>query len=238
MMIDAAFLLLLITGFVSLLYILAFWICCRRLQVTGAAQRSLFMAALSFYALWIAIVASLGNSHILADFSRLPPPFMIFFLAILGSAFIFSYSNLGLVLAKGLSYAELIGFHVLRIFIEISLLVGAQEGLTPRAMTLHGWNFDLVTGVSALVLCFYLPRFPNLRYVRIWNWMGLGFLTIVVFIAIFSFPTPWRVFTEEPSNLWVTIWPYIVLPGCLVWSALIGHLLIFKKLKLDPKSYS
>lgn len=66
-----------------------------------------------------------------------------------------------------------------------------------------------------------------------WNAMALVFLLVIAFIAITSFPTPLRVFTEEPSNLWVTRLPYTLLPGVLVTAALTGQILIFRKLKFS-----
>ena len=66
--------------------------------------------------------------------------------------------------------------------------------------------------------------------------MGLGLLFNVVTVAILSFPFPFRVFMNEPSNIWVTHFPYIWLPTIMVAAAFLGHLTIFRKLLTNPQS--
>ena len=58
-------------------------------------------------------------------------------------------------------------------------------------------------------------------------------LANIVTVAIFSMPTEFRVFMNEPANLFVAHVPYVWLPAVLVPAALLGHLLVFRWLWAD-----
>ena len=235
MLSDVGFYLKLLSALLAIIIFVGFNICCRRLELPRSACRKIRIKIFMVFFCWFSVIFYFGQSDRLSNFDQFPPPFMLFFITLLLFSLWMTFSNLGLVFVKGLTYAELIGLQSFRIGVELVLILGAQQGLTPKIMTLHGWNFDLLTGLSALVLYFYLPRFPNLKYIITWNWLGVILLAIVISLGFFSFPAPWRFFITEPSNIWITHAPYLLLPGFLVTSALILHLMVFRKLRLDPK---
>jgi hypothetical protein len=180
----------------------------------------------------VALDLVVGSSGILLKFDQMPPPFMLFFLTNLAIAFGFAFSPFGTVLARYLSFSALIGFQGFRILAELLLYSGLREGITPVQMTFEGYNFDIVTGVSAILLSLYLRKNPaaHMGLIRAWNFMGVGFLLIIAFVALTSLPVPFRVFMNEPSNIWVGLAPYTLLPGVLVVAAVVGHILVFRKL--------
>ena len=99
-------------------------------------------------------------------------------------------------------------------------------------MTWHGWNFDVLTGLSAPLVAWLAARGRlGVRGIVVWNGAGLRLLANVVTIAILSTPTPLRVFANEPANTFVAAWPWVWLPTFLVPAALFGHLLAFRKLR-------
>ncbi len=61
--------------------------------------------------------------------------------------------------------------------------------------------------------------------------MGLALLVNIVAIADLATPVPFRVFTEGPPNLLPGTFPYVWLPTVLVQLALVGHLLLFRRLR-------
>ena len=71
-----------------------------------------------------------------------------------------------------------------------------------------------------------------------WNVLGTALLATIVAIVILSAPLPIRVFTEGPTNVWVTRFPGVWLPAVLVQAALLGHLLVFRKLAREYKPAS
>jgi hypothetical protein len=182
----------------------------------------------------VAIDLGLAESGLLSQFDSFPPPFGVFFLVmVIGASFAIAASPLGRMIAHHTSFAKLVGFHFFRIFAEALLTTAFHAGLAPRHLTLEGWNFDIITGITAVIVFFILRTHVSRTLVWIWNLMGMVFLFIIAFIAIMSMPTSFRMFLEEPSNIWVTTVPFILLPGLLVTAALTGHLLILRKL-LSP----
>ncbi|MBX3022545.1 MAG: hypothetical protein KF799_12805 [Bdellovibrionales bacterium] len=194
-------------------------------------QQQFLTGAVLFYAGLIAALLAIGFSGVLRQFDVTPPPFALFVLFILAVAWLFAFSSLGTLIVKHVSLRALVVFHAFRFLAELVLLTAMYEGLAPIQLTLEGYNYDTLTAVTAVALFFYLGRHPNRPLVYAWNVMGLSFLAIIAFIAVTSMPTPLRLFMNEPSNVWVTGNPYILLPGVLVSAALTGHLLIFRKLK-------
>lgn len=214
---NSGFLFQLLSLFVIILYILAIFVCLKRLKVTGSAAVQRIFTSVILLVLWLFLLSSSAG---IFSAALIPVAFIIL---IIGAA-LFSFSNLGTLLAKGLRYEELIGFNSIRVLSEAALIVAAKEGLAPELITMGGWNFDLLTGLSALVLAVYIPRFPNYRLIRWWNWIGLFFWIIFSALAMFSQPATW-----------IIQWPQVLLPGLIAWSCLCSHFLLFKKLSLDPK---
>lgn len=114
----------------------------------------------------------------------------------------------------------------------------AREGVMPPQMTFTGMNFDIVTGVTALFLGTWLlssekgrgiPRVPR-PVVWVWNVAGVVLLLAVVTIGALSLPSPFRVFENDPPNVWVTMPPFVLLPAVLVVCAAWTHVLVTKRL--------
>jgi len=179
--------------------------------------------------LWILIVSLLSISGFFLNTEAMPPRFIVVFA---GNIIFVAYllktlkSN-----SQDNRYSLLI--HILRIPIEIILyqLFLAKE--VPVIMTYHGWNYDILIGVSAILLIIYLFFFKrNLpKYVLlIWNYIGLLFLINIVIIAILSAPLPVQQFAFDQPNLAVIKFPYILLPAFIVPVVFLTHILAIKKL--------
>ena len=214
----------LISALVVIGLISVFSISLRRLQITGSARRTLLIEGALTLIIWIFVIFYWEKNELLSDFSYFH--FIFLLLLMLVFAFWLAFSNLGLLLTKGLSLSELAGLQSFRILLNIALLFGAQQGLTSRILTLSGWNFDLLTGISAFVLFFYGRQFSSSYILRTWNWVGLIFL--VVLLAL--------IFKDQVSMLENSKTFYISMSGFLLEAALIFHLIIFRKLKLDPRT--
>ena len=100
----------------------------------------------------------------------------------------------------------------------------------PVQMSYSGQNYDIVTGISAGALGLWLSRRPVPRWVVIsWNTLGFVLLVNIVTIAIVSTPVfGW--FGKERLNVFVTYPPFVWLPAVLVTAALMGHILVWRRL--------
>ncbi len=203
-----------------------------RIQRKTTDQKQLAKAIMIAIA-WPMLLIGLGNSGALADFSQSPPPFMPFMISLIFVSIYLTFSKYGTQIIKEVSLANLVLFQSFRILAELAIVLGVHEGIVPSQMSMEGYNFDIITGISALVLGLYLRKRENRKLVYCFNIVGLLLLAVVMFIAMTSMPTSIRLFMTEPSNVWVTHSPFILLPGILVVAALSTHLLIFRKLSCD-----
>ena len=106
------------------------------------------------------------------------------------------------------------------------------EGIMPVQMSYSGRNFDIVTGVTAIALAWALARGPVPRWIIAgWNVLGTVLLLNILVIAVASMPMFHR-FGPDRLNVWVADPPFVWLPTVLVFTAIAGHLLIFRKLRL------
>ncbi|MGB8330037.1 MAG: hypothetical protein WCE62_07900, partial [Polyangiales bacterium] len=63
----------------------------------------------------------------------------------------------------------------------------------------------------------------------LWNILGSALLLNIVAVAILSLPT-FAVWGPQQVNVWITHAPFVWLPTLLVPFALIGHLLLWRRL--------
>ena len=106
----------------------------------------------------------------------------------------------------------------------------------PVQMSYSGFNFDILTGLSAIGVALYLVKRPHaLGVVRVWNVAGIVLLANVLTIAVLSTPTPIRVFHNEPANEWIAHAPWVWLPAVFVVAAIIGHVIVFRRLRYESR---
>jgi hypothetical protein len=156
---------------------------------------------------------------------------MILVAALTAVTLITAFSPLGTRLASTMALSLLVGFQFFRVPVELILHRLAVEEVIPYVMTYAGWNFDILTGISAAVLGLVLVRrsLPH-RVLIAWNVAGLLLLVNIVTIAVLAAPVPFQLFRDGPSNTLPSTFPYVWLPTVLVQVALFGHLLLFRRL--------
>ena len=182
-------------------------------------------------ALWMAVTAAAAASGAL-NFDGTPPTMVLLMVSILAIALGVGLSRVGGRLAAGVPLAGLVGVQAFRLPLELVMHRAYEEGLMPVQMSYSGRNFDIVTGITAIAVAGLLlaGRMPAWG-VRLWNWMGLALLVNIVVIANLSTPTPFRVFMNEPANVWISRAPFVWLPAVMVLTAFIGHIVIFRRLR-------
>jgi len=177
---------------------------------------------------WMLLGAVLARSGILGRFSSVPPPLALLFAGGFAATIALGMSRwVGRLIE--LPPAILIAAQSFRILVEILIHTSSTIGLAPIQMTWGGYNFDIFTGVTALALAPFAKAAPA-RLVFLWNCLGLALLIWVVGIAIISLPTRFQLM--RPDNTWVASFPYVWLPTVLVTAALLGHIVIFRKLAM------
>jgi hypothetical protein len=148
----------------------------------------------------------------------------------------FGLSNLGGIVlglspvgrwwATALPLQALVAFQSFRLPLEIVLHWWVEDGTIPATMTWSGSNFDIVSGIVAIVAA----PWANRRAVA-WcaNIVGIALLVNVARVAILSSPVPfgWNV---SPPLLLAMHLPYAwIVPVCVA-GALCGHVVLTRAL--------
>lgn len=201
------------------------------------------MAALVAYAsglrIGIAVFAIMAVEYFVAaqgvfkQWERLPPALMVMMvlLVILTTRLAFSgrldHLPIGVIVLS----------QAFRLPLELVMHQALSEGIMPKQMSFSGCNFDIVTGATAIVVGVLALRGAAPKWLLIaWNLLGSLLLLTIVAIAIASTPI-FEFFGTEPHqlNTWVADPPYVWLPGVLVPTALLGHLLLWRRLLGSPR---
>jgi energy-converting hydrogenase Eha subunit A len=185
--------------------------------------------------LWLAVVSWLALSGLLGRFDLRPPPMALWFAATLLGPLALALSPYGRRLALALPLGALVGFQAFRLPLELLMHQAAADGIMPVIMSYSGYNFDIVTGITALVLGVAFTRWDVPRSLVIaWNFLGLGLLVVIGTVAFSASPI-FLAFGPENVNVWVTSFPYSTM-SVMVGAALFGHVLVFRKLYGAPAS--
>jgi len=210
------------------------WACGRTGDAAGSTRRSLVASIV--LALWMTVLWQLAARGVLARFFSVPPPFPVVVLISVAVAAGLGLSPFGRRMAMTLSFATLVGAQAFRLPLELVMHRAATEGVMPVQMTYTGRNFDIVSGALALLLLPWLARGTAPRWLLwLWNILGATLLFNVVGVAIVSLP-PIHTFGTAPErlNTWIAFPPFIWLPTILVPAALLGHILVTRKLLAAP----
>jgi hypothetical protein len=178
--------------------------------------------------LWLALTGFASYSGVLRSVQRPPPLFLFVFGSLLVSV-IAALSPLGARLGRGLPIAALVGYQAFRLPLELVLHAWVEQGVLPKQMTYTGHNFDIVSGITALLTAAWLVRHPESRaLVWGWNLLGTALLATVLAIAVLSSPLPIRMYMNDPPVLLPLYFPYgWIIPFC-VGGALFGHVIVFR----------
>ncbi len=180
-----------------------------------------------------AVTWFLGKQPFLHVFAAFPPPALRVFLICFVFALSIGFSGLGRRMAGALPLPLLVGFQAFRLPLELAMARAHSEGVMPVAMSFHGRNFDILTGILAIPLFVaLLKRRAGRSLVWVWNILGLALLVNVVVNAILLMPGSTTSQAESIPNVWVRYAPFIWLPTVLVTSALLGHILVIRRLCL------
>ena len=207
------------------------WATLQAWRRAGAASRASFRAALLTLlaaVAWMTASWVAASSGVLGQWDRRPPPFAILILVTLGLSFGLAFGRVGTRLARETPLWMLVGVHAFRLPLELAMHEMYERGVMPVQMSYSGRNFDIVTGITAIVVAWLVRSGGGGRgLVLAWNCLGLALLVNVVIVAILATPV-FAYFGPEHLNVWVTQVPFVWLPAVMVLAALAGHLLVFR----------
>lgn len=199
----------------------------RRYVPATATRAALFLGG------WMALTGALAGTGLLARADLRPPPAALLIISVLALAAVVGTSRAGGALAAAVPLPVLVELQVFRLPLELVMHRAAEVGIMPPELSYGGYNFDVVTGASALALALVMQegvRVPR-AVLWVWNVWGLWCLAVIAAIAVASSPMV-RAFGDDPRhvNTWVLHLPYVWLPAVLVLTALAGHIVTTRAL--------
>lgn len=193
------------------------------------------LVALGVAAAWMILWAVVARSGAFLQFTRRPSPFLFVLVGTLGAGLALGLSPLGGRLARGVPLAALVAFQGFRLPLELIMHRAARAGAMPVQMSFDGYNFDVITGVTALAVAALLAAGRAPRWLVVaWNVLGIALLINIVTIAVASTPLI-RAFGTAPErvNTWVATSPFVWLPTVFVALAIAGHIVVTRRLLAD-----
>ena len=215
------------------------------LFITFLFVASCLITVLSFYAAskskpflifslcWILIQSILGLTGFYNKIDLIPPRIMLFgifpILLIFGSTF-FSFRGknfIDRIDLKLLTYC-----HTIRVPVEIILTLLYHKGLMSELVTMEGTNFDILSGISAPIIAFFVFSKKTIYHevLLLWNFICLILLLNVFITAILSTPSPMQLLSLTQPNVAILTFPFNLLPSYIAPLMLYLHIIAIRKI--------
>ncbi|MEW7290634.1 hypothetical protein [Aquimarina sp. 2304DJ70-9] len=188
--------------------------------------------------LWAIGVGALGLLGFYQKTDTIPPRFIFLlapgFLVVL----LLFLTKKGKQFIDSLDLKWLTLIHVVRIPVEVVLHAVFLSGLIPVYMTFEGYNFDIISGITAPIVYYlvFVKKTWGRRFLLFWNFLCLALLINILTIAILSAQTPFQQLAFDQPNIGVTYFPFVWLPAVIVPIVLFSQLAAIRKLVLEKHS--
>lgn len=212
---------LIITGFAKAL---------KKTNYGYAQQKSTIIVIVSVIAAWMTLIGVLAENGFFSNFSALPPRPAFAVLIPLPFILFIAFSKKLAPVLKAVPPHWIIAMQAFRIVVELLLFTAYNAGLLPKQMTFEGGNFDILSGILAILLAFVLSKKYNPLLVKLYNIVGIVLLLNILVITVLSMPTKLQVFMNKPASTIVTEFPFIYLPGVLVVTAYSLHIFSLRQI--------
>lgn len=181
---------------------------------------------------WLTLQGFIASSGFYTVTDTLPPRFLLGILPPLAFIFFLFLSPRGHLFIDGLDLKILTLLHVIRIPVELVLFWLFSYKAVPQLMTFEGRNFDILSGISALLVYYFgfIKKSLDKKFILVWNFIGLALLANIVINAFLSAPFPFQQFAFDQPNIAILYFPFIWLPVLVVPLVLFSHLVAIRKL--------
>lgn len=175
---------------------------------------------------WIIIQSAISINGFYTNANTIPPTIMLLVLPpVVFIILLFTLKN-GKKFIDRLNLKTLTLFHIIRIPVELVLFWLYIYKAVPQLMTFEGRNLDIISGLTAPLLCYvgFLNHKTNKTLLLIWNMFCLALLFNIVFYAILSAPTKFQQFAFLQPDIALGYFPFVFLPSLIVPLVLLAHL--------------
>jgi hypothetical protein len=185
---------------------------------------------------WLLYISLLSIAGVFTV-STLPPriPLLLILPAFVFFAFLFTGRKFKKIVENTPSSWP-VYFQSFRVIVELLLLGLYLQGMLPKAATFEGSNFDIIIGITAPLVGYYIfnKGTPGKIFVFIWNIAGLVTLSVVVSILL-SHAYFYRHLNENESilNKGLGQFPFVFLAGFFMPLAVFMHLFSIVRMKTN-----
>jgi hypothetical protein len=181
---------------------------------------------------WTGLQAILGLTGFYRVFSSFPPRFPLLLVPPIVLIVVLFTTQRGKMFIDSLDLGTLTLFSIVRIPVEIVLFWLFVQKAIPELMTFEGRNFDILAGLSAPFLYYFVfvKRTWSKTVLLVWNFSCLALLTNIVVNAILSAPSPFQQFAFDQPNIGVLYFPFVWLPSCIVPLVFFSHFVSIRRL--------
>ena len=184
---------------------------------------------------WAVFQSLLGISGFYKNTSGIPPRIPLLFLPPIILIILCFITSSGKKFIDHLNIKTLTLLHIIRLPVEIVLFLLFLNKSVPELITFEGRNFDIFSGLSALII--YDFAFVKKNWTKnlllIWNFICLGLLLNVITYALLSARTPIQKFGFDQPNIAVQYFPFVFLPSVVVPLVLFAHLAAIRQILLN-----
>ena len=187
---------------------------------------------MSIVLLWLVAQAVIGLSGFYVVCTGIPPRFSLLLIPPVVLIVILLLTKKGRRFINGFDVKTLTLIHIVRLPVELTLYWLFLHKAVPQIMTFEGRNFDILCGITALVIYYfrYVKKVLSRSLLLIWNIACLCLLANIVFTAFLSAPFNFQKFGFEQPNIALFYFPFIWLPCFVVPAALLAHLITIRRL--------
>jgi hypothetical protein len=181
---------------------------------------------------WAILQLVIGLTGFYLNGMGVPPRFVLLILPPVVIIILILTTTKGKLFVATLSVKKLTLLHTIRIPVELVLYGLACYKYIPTIMTFEGYNFDILAGISAIVIYYYgyVKQKLSTRNLIVWNVACILLLLNIVIIAVLAAPTQFQLLGFEQPNIAIAYFPYVWLPSVVVPLVLFSHLVSIKQL--------
>lgn len=212
-----------IVAAVIVAFLIAVFRAYQKTEPQQALWKTLFVALLT--GVWLGLVMGAVATGAM---ERLPLRGLpVFFAAVLLVSIAAALSPVGRRIAGTVSLGALVAFQAFRLPLELVLHAWSDMGTIPSTMTWTGQNWDIVTGIVAVLAAPFASKRRGVAWGA--NLVGFVLLLNVVRVVAMSSPLPFAWNVQPPLVLALHL-PYALIAPVCVGGALAGHLVLTRAL--------
>ncbi|GGD44289.1 hypothetical protein GCM10011514_05280 [Emticicia aquatilis] len=187
---------------------------------------------LIFLISWAILQSFAALSGLYLNTSAVPPRILLSLLPVFIFIGVLFNSQKGKAFIDSLSLEKLTLLHTVRVPVEIVLYWLFLHKAIPQLMTFEGRNFDILAGITAPIIYYFVFVKKKLSHKILlgWNIVCLLLLINIVVNAILASPVPFQQFAFEQPNIAILYFPYNLLPSVVVPLVLFSHLVVIRRL--------